>query len=622
MTKHDGGVVSAESHSLLSGERPAPGSIPTNPGVYRFRDPSGRVIYVGKARNLRARLSSYFADPRTLHPRTSAMVAAAASVDWLIVGTETEALSLEYVWIKEFDPRFNVRYRDDKSYPFLAVTMDEEFPRVSVVRGVKRRGTRYFGPYAQAWAIRATLDELLKVFPMRSCRSGVFRRAQQQGRPCLLGYIDRCSAPCVGRVTAAEHLVIAEDLCTFMSHGGRGLIREFERRMRESAELERFEEAARLRDAAGALTRVMERNAVVLADGTDTDVIAMHEDALECGIQVIGVRDGRIGAEYGFVLEKTEDLDSSGYLERALQRIYGDPSTHIPREVLVSHRPPDETVWEGLLTNRRSATVSMRVPQRGDKRALMETALTNAEHLLRRHQAHRASDLTTRSRAIQEIQDALELPAAPLRIEGLDISTLQGQDTVASCVVFEDGLPKRREYRTYAITSVTSDDPAAIAEVVRRRFRAESPASAYPPGLLLIDGGAPQVNAATSALSELGLCIPVAGLAKRLEEVWLPESPDPVIMPRASEGLYLLQRVRDEAHRVAISFHRRRRTRRASGSALDSIAGLGPKRVAALLQAFGSVDRVRSASVEQIAAVPGIGPGLAATIHGVLGSAS
>ena len=612
--------MSSQSHSLVGGQRPAAAVIPTEPGVYRFRDAAGRVIYVGKARSLRGRLTSYFADPRTLHPRTASMVQTAATVDWLIVGTETEALSLEYSWIKEFDPRFNVRYRDDKSYPYLAVTLDEEFPRVSVVRGPKRRGIKYFGPYAHAWAIRATLEELLKVFPMRSCRTGVFRRAQQQNRPCLLGYIDRCSAPCVGRLSAAEHAAIAESLCTFMAQGGRALIRDFETRMREAAAAEQFEEAARLRDAVGALQRVMERNAVVLPDGTDADVIAMFEDSLECGVQVIGVRDGRIGAEYGFVLEKTEDLDSSGYLERALQRVYADSSTHVPREVLLSENPPDASLWERLLIERRGGTVEVRVPQRGDKRALLDTAMTNAEHVLRRHQAHRASDLTTRSRAIQEVQTALELPQAPLRIEGLDISTLQGSDTVASCVVFEDGLPKRSEYRTYAITSVTSDDPAAIAEVVQRRFRAHSTASAYPPGLLLIDGGSPQVQAASTALAELGLDIPVAGLAKRLEEVWLPTSHDPVILPRSSEGLYLLQRVRDEAHRVAIGFHRRRRKRRTAGSALDAIPGLGPARVAALLRTFGSVDRIRVANLEEISAVKGIGPGLAATIHGVLGS--
>ena len=612
--------MTTQTHSLASGDRPASAAIPVDPGVYRFRDGAGRVIYVGKARNLRARLSSYFADPLTMHPRTASMVSTAESVDWVIVGTETEALSLEYSWIKEFDPRFNVRYRDDKSYPYLAVTLDEEIPRVSVVREAKRKGTKYFGPYAHAWAIRASLEELLKAFPMRSCRSGVFKRAVAQQRACLLGYIDRCSAPCIGRVTAAEHRQIAEDLCSFMASGGRAHIRSLAERMRDAATGERYEEAARLRDAMGALERVMERNAVVLPDGTDADVIAMTEDPLECGVQVFAVRDGRIASEFGFVLEKAEDLETDGFIERAMQRVYADKSAHVPREVLVSDLPPEVPLWEQLLSERRAASVAVRVPQRGDKRALMETALANAQQVLRRHQAHRATDLTTRSRAIQEIQDALGLPQAPLRIEGLDISTLQGSDTVASCVVFEDGLPKRREYRTYAITTVTADDPAAVAEVVQRRFRSSSTSSAYPPGLLLIDGGAPQVQAATEALDSLGVAVPVAGLAKRLEEVWLPGQRDPVILPRSSEGLYMLQRIRDEAHRVAIGFHRRRRNRRTQGSALDGVPGLGPKRVAALLRVFGSAERVRTASIEEIAEVPGIGPGLAVAIRSVLGS--
>ena len=609
-------------HSLIGGRRPPAGDIPTEPGVYRFRDATDRVIYVGKAGNLRSRLSSYFADPITMHPRTATMVATATSVDWVIVGTETEALSLEYSWIKEYDPRFNVRYRDDKSYPYLAVSMDEEFPRASVVREAKRKGTRYFGPYAHAWAIRATLEELLKVFPVRSCRAGVFKRAAAQQRACLLGYIDRCSAPCIGRVTAAEHAQIAADLCSFMSGGGRSYLRTLGERMREAASAEQYEEAARLRDAIGALERVMERNAVVLTDGTDADVIAIVDDTLECGVQVFGVRDGRIASEYGFVLEKSEDLDLPGYLERAMQRIYADPDGHAPREVLVSVMPSDPGLWEALLSARRLAAVSLRVPQRGDKKALLGTALANADQVLRRHQSHRASDLTTRSRAIQEIQQALELAEAPLRIEGIDISTLQGQDTVASCVVFEDGLPKRRDYRTYAVRTVTADDPGAIAEVVERRFRPERKASAYPPGLLLIDGGAPQVNAAAQALARQGVEVPVAGLAKRLEEVWLPDRPHPIILPRSSEGLYLLQRVRDEAHRVAIGFQRRRRKARTTTSALDAIPGLGPKRISALLAAFGSVERIRLASTEDVSAVAGIGPVLAETIQRMLGSSS
>ena len=609
---------------------PRPRDIPTVPGVYRFRDVHGRVIYVGKATNLRSRLGSYFADPETLHSRTRSLVESAMSVDWVVVGTEVEALTLEFAWIKEFDPRFNVKFRDDKTYPYLAVTVGEEYPRVSVVREAKRKGTRYFGPYAHAWAIRDTLDQVLKVFPIRSCRDGVYRRAKQVGRPCLLGYIGKCSAPCVDRISPADYRVLVNDFCSFMAGQGESFIRDLERSMLAASKSQSYEEAGRLRDRVGALRAVMERNAVVFADGTDADVVAMVEDTLEAGVQIFHVRDGRIRGERGFILEKSEEITSSGYLGRVLQRIYDD-EIDIPREVLISVALESNSVWEAWLTQKRGSAVSVRVPQRGDKRALMETAAANAQHTLTLHKLRRSSDISARSKALQELKEALGLADAPLRIECIDISTLQGQDTVASLVVFEDALPKKRDYRTFIIKTVTADDTGAVAEVVARRFKSrddeivDAPADeqrrlfAYPPGLLVIDGGQPQVRAAQDALMAAGVTdVPVIGLAKRLEEVWLPDDPDPVILPRTSEALYLLQRVRDEAHRTAIGLHRKRRGKRSTASALDDIAGLGPVRAKALLRHFGSVRALRAASSAELSTVAGIGPVLAATIAAAL----
>ncbi len=628
-----------------SSYRPAPGQIPVDPGVYRFRDERGQVIYVGKARNLRSRLNSYFSDPRALHPRTLSMVTTATSVDWVVVANEVEALSLEYAWIKEFDPRFNVKYRDDKSYPYLAVTVGEEFPRASVVREAKRKGTRYFGPYAHAWAIRDTLDQLVRVFPVRTCRDGVFRRAKQVGRPCLLGYIGKCSGPCVDRITPEAYREYVDDLCAFLAGQSDGFVRDIEARMREASERMDYEEAARLRDRWQALARALERNTVVFDDSTDADVVGVGEDDLQMAVQVFHVRGGRIVGERGFVLEKAEDLPSSGYLERALPRLYSDGASAVPaREVLLPISLPDPEVMAAWLSGLRQSRVTVRRPQRGDKRAFLATANENAANLLRQHTARRSSDLTTRSQALQELQEALGLPEPPLRIECIDVSTLQGQDTVASLVVFEDGLPRKRDYRSYIITTPQADDLASVAEVVRRRFSriegeqesqvegteasmatgaaagAEPPSRfAYPPALLVIDGGAPQVRAAQDALMEVGAGdLPVIGLAKRLEEVWVPGDDDPLILPRTSEGLFLLQRIRDEAHRRAISHHRQRRGRRSTESVLDAIPGLGPSRVKSLRRHFGSVRAIRAASVDELAGTPGVGPGLAAAIHAAL----
>jgi len=671
--------------------RPAPGSIPESPGVYRFRDARRQVIYVGKAKNLRSRLNSYFADYAGLHPRTQTMLRSAAGVDWTVVRTEVEALQLEYSWIKEFDPRFNVRYRDDKSYPYLAVTLDEEYPRVMVMRGAKRRGTRYFGPYSHAWAIRDTVDTLLRVFPVRTCSAGVFKRAGQIGRPCLLGYIGKCSAPCVGRVSEAEHRLLAEEFCDFMSGQTARFIKRLDGLMREAAEAEEYERAARLRDDIKALQRALEKQAVVLGDGTDCDVIALAEDQLEAAVQIFYVRGGRVRGQRGWVLDKVQDVTPGELIEQFLGQVYGDdPAADqgaaaqeavardavgpggsrrggpgregpaaaartadrgvVPREILVPAAPPDQAAVETWLAGRRGGPVRLRVPMRGDKKTLLDTVARNAAESLALHKTRRASDLTTRSRALQEIQDGLGLDAAPLRIECYDVSNLQGTHVVASMVVFEDGLARKSEYRRFSIKGYDgTDDVAAVHEVVYRRFRryleereetgeldvlgdSEEPGTAgpvaedgtrrkfaYPPNLVVIDGGPAQVAAAQRALDELGIDdVAACGLAKRLEEVWLPGDDAPVILPRTSEGLYLLQRVRDEAHRFAITYHRKKRSAALTTSELDDVPGLGPARRAALLRHFGSVRKIASATEEEIAGLPGFGPRLAQAVLSAL----
>ncbi|WP_109508586.1 excinuclease ABC subunit UvrC [Nocardioides speluncae] len=626
--------------------RPKPGSVPTQPGVYRFRDARGRVIYVGKAKNLRARLSSYFQDIAGLHQRTAAMVSSAAGVEWTVVNTEVEALQLEYSWIQEFDPRFNVKYRDDKSYPWLAVTVGDEFPRVMVGRGAKRKGTRYFGPYSHAWAIRETVDLLLRVFPMRSCSNGVFKRSAQIGRPCLLGYIDKCSAPCVGRVSEEEHRAIVDDFCDFMAGNTSAFVKRIQKEMYAASDALEFERAARLRDDLAALDKALEKQAVVLGDGTDTDVIALAEDPLEVAVQIFYVRGGRIRGQRGWVADRVEEGATPELVENFVLQLYaGEEGDAIPREILVPALPPDADTLEQLLSELRGSRVSIRVPQRGDKKTLQETVARNAKQSLMLHKTKRASDLTARNQALEEIQAALELDEVPLRIECFDVSNLQGTEVVASMVVFEDGLARKSEYRRFVIKGVDGqNDVASMHEVITRRFRrmlderADSgdvttgatsqdgpmlvdPETgrprkfAYAPGLVVVDGGPPQVAAAQRALDELGIDdIPVCGLAKRLEEVWLPAQEDPVILARSSEALYLLQRVRDEAHRFAITHHRSRRSRTMVESLLDDVPGLGEVRRKTLLKHFGSLRKLRAATVEQIAEVPGIGPRTAAAI--------
>ncbi|MQY33253.1 UvrABC system protein C [Streptomyces sp. RB17] len=651
-----------------SSYRPRPGEIPDSPGVYRFRDEHRRVIYVGKAKSLRQRLANYFQDLANLHPRTRTMVTTAASVEWTVVSTEVEALQLEYSWIKEYDPRFNVKYRDDKSYPYLAVTMNEEFPRVQVMRGHKKKGVRYFGPYGHAWAIRDTVDLLLRVFPVRTCSAGVFKNAARTGRPCLLGYIGKCSAPCVARISPEDHRELAEEFCDFMAGRTGTYLRRLESRMREAAEEMEYERAARLRDDIEALKKAMEKNAVVLADATDADLIAVAEDELEAAVQIFHVRGGRVRGQRGWVTDKVEEITTGALVEHALQQLYGEETGDaVPKEVLVPALPePVEPVQEWL-TGRRGANVSLRIPQRGDKKALMETVQRNAQQALVLHKTKRASDLTTRSRALEEIAEALDLDSAPLRIECYDISHLQGDDVVASMVVFEDGLQRKSEYRRFQIKGFAGqDDVRSMHEVITRRFRrylAEKERTgewadgsgtedaltdgegtltgtdeianslkdddgrpkkfAYPPQLVVVDGGQPQVAAARRALDELGIDdIAVCGLAKRLEEVWLPGDDDPVVLPRTSEGLYLLQRVRDEAHRFAITYQRTRRAKRFRAGPLDEVPGLGDTRKQALIKHFGSVKKLRSATIEQIQEVPGIGRKTAETIAVALAQAA
>ena len=590
-----------------------PKDIPTEPGVYRWRDPQDRVIYVGKAKNLRSRINSYFASE--LHPRTQSMVTTATSLDWVTVRTETEALQLEYAWIKEFDPNFNVRYRDDKSYPYLAISTGEEFPRAFVYRGDKRKGVTYFGPYVQAWAIRDSLDHLLRVFPVRSCTSGVYRNAKASGRPCLLAHIDRCSAPCVGRVSADEHREVVNSLMSFMSGNSKAIMADLAQRMQSASTAQDYEQASVLRDDLAALERVQEKSVVVLPDDTFADVVGLHHDDLQSAVQVFSVRGGRIVGQRGFIMENAVDATSESLMTDALMHIYATATKEeIPGEVLVSHEPESAVSLAELLGVIRQTQISVRVPARGDKRLLMETVLNNAGQSLGLHKTKRSADLVTRSKALAEMQEAIGLPDAPLRIECIDVSHISGSNVVASLVVFEDGIPKKKDYRQFIIDD-PRDDTASIAQVVSRRFKDHDEVRPYRPNLLVIDGGLPQVNAAAKALEASGIGnMHVIGLAKRMEEIWKPGAKYPIILPRNSEALFMLQRVRDEAHRFAISLHRNRRSKGMVDSRLDDIAGLGPVKKKALLAHFGSLKKISQASQDQLQEVAGIGPSQAAQI--------
>lgn len=614
--------------------------------MYRFKDPHGRIIYVGKANNVRSRLSSYFVNPNTLPPKTRTMVHTAAAVEWTTVASEQEAIQLEYTWIKEFTPRFNIMYRDDKSYPYLAVTMNEKFPRVMVMRGDRRKGVKYFGPFHPAKAIRETVDRMLRVFPVRTCSAGVFRRAQLADRPCLMGYIDKCAAPCVNRISEEDHYALAEDFVAFMNGDVRPYLRELEQQMQTAVADLRYEDAARYRDDIEALKKVFERNAVVLPETTEADIFAFAEDELEAAFQVFHVRDGRIRGQRGWVVEKVEDTTEPQLVEQLLLQIYGDmeDTERIPREVLVPVLPANPQQIETWMAERRGAKVDLRVPQRGTKSQLLETVQENANGALRLHKSRRSGDITARSAALRELQEALEFDQPLLRIEAYDISHVQGTNVVGSMVVFEDGLPKKRDYRKFNVTGdAARDDTAAMDDVLSRRFKnflkeqAEAPEMhsgelssdeddreepkrfSYPPSLVVVDGGLAQVNAAQQALLNLGIDdVPVVGLAKRLEELWIPGDDFPMIMPRSSQGLYLLQRLRDESHRFAIQAHRSKRSSSMIQSVLDEVPGLGEKRRKELLKHFGSLKKVRQASIEDLQVVSGVGPKLAQAIYDTL----
>jgi len=603
--------------------RPKTGEIPTNPGVYRFIDENGRVLYVGKAKNLRARLSSYFAPLESLQEKTRRMVQTARDVNWTIVKTEFEALQLEFTWIKEFDPPFNVRFKDDKSYPYLAVTLGDEIPRAFITRNKDIRNAKYFGPYTQAWAVRETLDTLLKVYPVRSCTSGTYQRAKRTNRPCLLADIGKCSAPCVARVSPQEHKAITKDFVDFMNHGDEAHIDSLKVRMIDASETQQYELAASLRDDITALETVLEKSTVVFTDNTDADLFGIADDELTAAVSLFRVRGGRIRGVRAWVVDKELERDTAELVEYLLQNVYGIDSTFasdVPKEVLVPLLPEDSQALGSWLSEIRGSKVDLRVPQRGDKRALAETAATNAKHALGLYKLRRTADFTARTEALGEIQRYLNLKSAPLRIECFDVSHLGGTGVVASMVVFEDGLPKKDQYRKFNIEE-TTDDTESIYQVLTRRLKylvqpGEEPTNkfSYRPGLLIVDGGQPQVNAAERALKDLGITdIHIVGLAKRLEEIWLPNNPFPVILPRGTEALFLLQRVRDEAHRFAITAQRQKR-KSSIATELLNIEGLGEKRVTALLRRFGSAKRLRAASIDEIAEVAGIGKALAESI--------
>ena len=635
--------------------RPRRGEIPTDPGVYRFHDQSGRVLYVGKAKNLRSRLSNYFQPLHSLHERTRRMVTTAHGVQWTVVGSELEALSLEYTWIKEFAPPFNVKFRDDKTYPYAAITLGERVPRVMVTRQRGISGARYFGPYTKVWAVRETIDLMLKAFPMRSCSDSVYRRAQATDRPCLLGDIGKCAAPCVGRVTPEEHRSIALDFASFLGGNDVGYVRALRDRMNQAAAELDYEQAARLRDQIGALETVLAKTAIVLGDETDADVFGIAADGLAAAVQLFIVRGGRIRGVRGWVVDTELDVTRAELVDTVLQNAYDDAGVPA-REIMVPALPDDAEALQSLLTERRRAagergSVTLRVAKRGDKAALAETAATNAKGALVQYVTRRSGDFTARSQALADIQEALELPEAPLRLECYDVSHFGGTRPVASMVVFEDGLPRKDQYRKFAISDAR-DDTDAIYQVLRRRLAylrddvalpaeavlddaapATTPAATdspeapvassrtafhYRPGLLVVDGGQPQVEAAARALRDAGITdLAVCGIAKRLEEIWVPGSDYPVILPRSSDALFLLQRLRDEAHRFALRYQRTTRSRDIR-SQLSSIPGLGPSRTRELLRHFGSVARLKAASVEQLTEVDGIGPVMAEQVHKAL----
>ncbi len=617
----------------MSIQRPEPSSIPDAPGAYLFRDEDGRVVYVGKARSLRKRLANYWG--RDLHPRTDAMMAAAATVEWIVASGEVDALMLEFNLIQEHLPRFNVRYRDDKSYPYLALTIGERWPRAQVLRGAKRKNVRYFGPFGHAYAIRETLDALTRVFPVRTCSNAFFDQRARARRPCLYYDIGRCSGPCVPEVTGATEEGYRADvdaLADFLAGNERPVLQRLEREMRRAAEREEFELAAKLRDQLAAARRALESQEMVLTQPEDLDVIGLVEDDLESSIQAFFVRKGRVKGRKGWVADRVEELDRSQLVGSFVRDLYMERQ-EVPPRILVPEIPADADLLTEWLSSRRGGRVAFAVPERGAKRKLMETVVQNAREHFQRHKLKRASDFGARSRALSELGAILGLEQAPLRIECYDISNLGSTDKVGSMVVFEDGLPKRSDYRRFEIKGVQGqDDFASMEEMLRRRFarlRQEQADAepkrrrfSYPPALLVVDGGRGQLSVATKVLADAGLHIPAVGLAKRLEEVYFPDRPDPLLVPRGSEALFVLQHLRDEAHRFAITYHRQRRARRALASPLDDVPGVGPARKKALLKRFGSLARLARADVEEIADTPGVGPEVARAVHERLTAAS
>jgi excinuclease ABC subunit C len=629
--------------TVATSPRPKPEAIPDHPGVYLFRDRDGRVIYVGKAISLRKRTASYFQPMRNLHPRTAAMVEGSASLEWVLVQSEVEALQLEYNLIKQHRPRYNVRYRDDKSYPWLAVPLADEIPRPRVERGPKRKGTRYFGPYAHAYAIRETLDLLLRTFPMRTCSKGVFDRHRRLGRPCILYDIHKCSGPCVGNISPEDHRRIVEDFVAFMDGRTRPTLQRLEAEMRQAAEQLNFELAARLRDQLASVRKAMERQQMVSSTPEDFDIAAFAEDDLEAAVQVFFVRRGRVVGRRGFVVDKVEALDTPALAATFVQQLYGDRADEVPREIFLPVEPEGAEALREWLAGLRGRPVDFRVPRRGEKRALLETVAANAREAFATHKLKRASDFDARARGLKELQEALDLPEAPLRIECYDISNLQGSQAVGSMVVFEDGLARKSEYRRFEIRSVEGqDDVASLREVLTRRLArlaserdepeeaagSEEPQGgapddrgrrkkfAYPPNLIVVDGGRPQLAAALDAVrASASPDLAVVSLAKRMEEVYVPGTPDPVVIPRTSEALYLLQRVRDEAHRFAITYHRKLRDRSMTRSVLDGIPGVGETRRRQLVRHFGSARGAAQASPEELEQVPGLGPQLAKVVY-------
>ncbi|MDP9068910.1 MAG: excinuclease ABC subunit UvrC [Actinomycetota bacterium] len=606
--------------------RPEAGSIPTSPGVYTFRDREGRPIYVGKAKSLRSRLSNYFASD--LHPRTRAMVEAATDVEWILTDNEVEALHLEVNLIKQHRPRYNVRYRDDKSYPYLAITLDEEYPRARVMRGPKKKGVRYYGPFAHAYAIRDTLDLLLRTFPMRTCSQGVFDRCRRRNRPCLLYDIERCAGPCVKAVTPEEHRAIALEMCEFLAGDTKPVVERLEREMKKAAAEQQYEVAAKMRDQLTNVSKVIERQQMASSKAEDMDVIGVAEDELEAAFQVFFVRGGRVTGRKGYIVDKVEDLEADELIAKFLERIYAD--AEVPRQVLVPVDPSERELIETWLWRLRGSKVEVRVPQRGEKRALLETVTENARQAFSRHRLKRASDFAARSKQLNELQGFIGMDEAPLRIECYDISNTGPSEAVGSMVVFEDGLPKRSDYRRFAIKWTSGpDDVAMMGEVIRRRFlrfldeqsedAARSRRFAYPPNLVVIDGGKGQLNRAVEVMDELGVTgVTVVSLAKRMEEVFLPGRAEPIQIPRGADALYLLQQIRDEAHRFALTYHRLKRGKSMTRSALDGIPGLGETRRKQLLKHFGSVKKVREASLEELEATPRLPRAVAAAVYDAL----